>query len=173
MLWLWGRDLPWGLSGYDYTPGAAAVNGDGAGRSAIIPSTQETGVALRLAYWPMCWESGSRSRLPSNVHRRFGRIQGKYRRLDRSRHAPFHWLHPETILPNTAKRAVNLAATSTEFRAVEDFFVLREDLAADAKVNIRLKNGEQENLCWRTLWVQQCRKKDIGVEDNANHCFTG
>ena len=82
-------------------------------------------------------------------------------------------LHPETILPNTAKRAVNLAATTTEFWAAKHFCILRENLAAYAKLNIRLKNSEQENLCWCALWVQQSRKKDIGVEDNPNHCFTG
>jgi len=49
----------------------------------------------------------------------------------------------------------------------------RSAIAADAKPNIRLKESEQENLRGRALWVQQCRKKDIGVEDNANHCFTG
>ncbi len=55
-------------------------------------------------------------------------------------------LHPETILPNTAKRAVNLAASSAEFWPAQHLFILREDLAADTKPNIRLKESEQENL---------------------------
>ena len=86
---------------------------------------------------------------------------------------PFRRLHPEALFPNSAKRAVNLAATSTEFWAAKHFFILRENLAAYAKLNIRFKNSEQENLCWCALRVQQCRKKDIGVEDNPKHCSAG
>jgi hypothetical protein len=41
MLWSWGRELPWGFSGYDYTPGAPAVNAGGSSRRAGFETRED------------------------------------------------------------------------------------------------------------------------------------